>query len=202
MLGGHIEMAKGLDGPAFRSKNSKYAPLYTVTGTVEEIDTDKFFDSSEFQNVSPFAERLIEAEVIDDVCNYIRYLAIRGKSPKEMYNLVKGEFSCYLGKYRFTYEEFMSWFFSGIYPKLAQAFNCRKDRVLGKLIELGIKVAETNTDNVKNGDFIMEFYDFVDKLGNDVSIQNATSVISEGNYSKQTINTISRLFAEANRFNE
>jgi hypothetical protein len=94
----------------------------------------------------------------------------------------------------------MGWFFTGSYPELAKAFNFKKDILLGKLIDLGMKVAEQNTNSVKDGNFIMEFYDFINRIGTDLTVQKATTIINENNYSKQTINTISKLFAEASRF--
>ena len=63
-----------------------------------------------------------------------------------------------------------------------------------------MKVAEQNTSSVKDGNFIMEFYDFINRIGTDLTVQKATTIINENNYSKQTINTISKLFAEASRF--
>lgn len=187
-----------------RKKNKKGIKFDTPINSLKTIKERDFkslgFDTSQFQNTSPFVDYMMELGRYNELCCYIRYQAIMNKTPLEMYDGVLKEYKQYIGNYKLEYEEFMGWFFTGSYPELAKAFNFKKDILLGKLIELGMKVAEENTNSVKDGTFIMEFYDFINRIGTDLTIQKANAIIQENNYSKQTINTISMLFAEANRF--
>ena len=187
-----------------RKKNKKGTKFDTPINSLKTIKESDFkslgFDTSQFQNTSPFVDYMMELGRYNELCCYIRYQAIMNKTPLEMYNGVLEEYKQYIGSYKLEYEEFMGWFFTGSYPELAKAFNFKKDILLGKLIDLGMKVAEENTNSVKDGTFIMEFYDFINRIGTDLTVQKATAVINENNYSKQTINTINKLFAEASRF--
>ena len=187
-----------------RKKNKKGTKFDTPINSLKTIKESDFkslgFDTSQFQNTSPFVDYMMELGRYRELCCYIRYQAIMNKTPLEMYNGVLNEYKQYIGSYKLEYEEFMGWFFTGSYPELAKAFNFKKDILLGKLIELGMKVAEENTSSVKDGNFIMEFYDFINRIGTDLTVQKANTVIKENNYSKQTINTINKLFAEASRF--
>lgn len=187
-----------------RKKNNKGNKSGTPINSLKTIKEKDFkslgFDTSQFQNTSHFVDYMMELGRYRELCCYIRYQAIMNKTPLEMYNGVLNEYKQYIGSYKLEYEEFMGWFFTGSYPELAKAFNFKKDILLGKLIDLGMKVAEENTSSVKDGNFIMEFYDFINRIGTDLTVQKANTVIKENNYSKQTINTISKLFAEASRF--
>jgi hypothetical protein len=187
-----------------RKKNNKGNKFGTPINSLKTIKEKDFkslgFDTSQFQDTSPFVDYMMELGRYRELCCYIRYQAIMNKTPLEMYNGVLEEYKQYIGSYKLEYEEFMGWFFTGSYPELAKAFNFKKDILLGKLIDLGMKVAEQNTNSVKDGNFIMEFYDFINRIGTDLTVQKATTIINENNYSKQTINTISKLFAEASRF--
>lgn len=187
-----------------RKKNKKGTKFDTPINSLKTIKESDFkslgFDTSQFQNTSPFVDYMMELGRYNELCCYIRYQAIMNKTPEEMYNGVLNEYKQYIGSYKLEYEEFIGWFFTGSYPELAKAFNFKKDILLGKLIDLGMKVAEQNTNSVKDGNFIMEFYDFINRIGTDLTVQKATTIINENNYSKQTINTISMLFAEASRF--
>lgn len=187
-----------------KNKNKSIKVGYSPISSLKAIKPKDFeslgFDTSKFQDTSPFVDYMMELGRYRELCCYIRYQAIMNKTPLEMYNGVLNEYKQYIGSYKLEYEEFMGWFFTGSYPELAKAFNFKKDILLGKLIELGMKVAEENTGSVKDGNFIMEFYDFINRIGTDLTVQKANNIIKENNYSKQTINTISMLFAEASRF--
>lgn len=156
-------------------------------------------DISELQYTSPILEKMKKDGVYHNLCNKVRAMKIADKSDSFIIRQIKKQFNTYCGN--LTPATFKRWL-GGEYRELSEAYYFGRDIALGELISMGLERARVTIHSDKSDDFILKL---MDRLDNGlISHRNKPEVIEKevesSKLSNQTINTINKMFAEAERF--